>query len=143
MSIDATGPDGAVVTYAATATDTWDPAPTVECAPASGGEFPIGTTTVTCTTTDDSGNTATASFDVHVAGAAEQAAELAGSIRAAGLARGVQAALVATLARPTCPRLLAFETLVRVGERVGFIPQADSDAWIVDAQRISRVSGCG
>jgi hypothetical protein len=143
MSVDATDPDGAVVTYAATATDTWDPAPTVECAPASGGQFPIGTTTVTCTTTDDSGNTATAAFDVHVAGASEQAAELAASIRTADLARGVQAALVATLARPTCPRLLAFETLVRIGERVGLIPQADSDAWIADSQRISRVSGCG
>ena len=44
------------VTFAATATDNCDPSPTVTCSPASGSGFPIGTTTVTCTATDASGN---------------------------------------------------------------------------------------
>lgn len=36
------------------------------CTPASGSPFPVGTTTVTCTATDNSGNTATCSFTVTV-----------------------------------------------------------------------------
>jgi hypothetical protein len=36
------------------------------CSPASGSTFPVGTTTVTCTATDASGNTATCSFTVSV-----------------------------------------------------------------------------
>ncbi len=50
--INATGPDGAVVTYTASATDDLTADPAVECAPASGATFAIGTTTVACTATD-------------------------------------------------------------------------------------------
>jgi hypothetical protein len=39
---------------------------TAVCAPASGSTFPVGTTTVTCTATDASGNTAQCSFTVMV-----------------------------------------------------------------------------
>jgi hypothetical protein len=42
------------------------PGVTVACVPASGTIFPVGTTTVTCTATDASGNTATCSFTVSV-----------------------------------------------------------------------------
>lgn len=142
LIVDATTPDGAVVVYAATASDIWDPAPTVECAPASGLEFPIGTTAVTCTATDDSGNTATASFDVHVEDASEQIEELVGAIQQAGLDHGIETALAAKLAHPGCAQLHAFEALVRNGERVGHIPPADADAWTADAERISSVKGC-
>jgi hypothetical protein len=142
LNVDATGPDGAAVTYAAMATDTWDLAPIVECAPASGEQFPIGTTTVTCSATDDSGNTATASFDLHVEGASEQATDLAASIQEAGLDHGVETALVAKLAHPECAQLLAFETLVLNGERVGHVSPADSDVWITDTERIATVEGC-
>lgn len=38
------------------------PGVTVACVPPSGSPFPVGTTTVTCTATDASGNTATCSF---------------------------------------------------------------------------------
>ena len=38
----------------------------VVCSPASGSVFPVGTTTVTCTVTDDSGNTAQCTFDITV-----------------------------------------------------------------------------
>ncbi|MBI3949178.1 MAG: HYR domain-containing protein [Acidobacteria bacterium] len=57
---------GAVVTFSATATDVCDSTPTVTCTPASGSTFPIGTTTVTCTATDDSGNSASCTFTVTV-----------------------------------------------------------------------------
>jgi hypothetical protein len=60
-------PAGATLTYTApTATDAADPSPAVGCLPASGSHLPLGTTTVTCTATDASGNAATASFDVAV-----------------------------------------------------------------------------
>ena len=49
-----------------TATDNCDPSPTVVCSPASGSAFPVGTTTVTCTATDDCGNESTSTFDVTV-----------------------------------------------------------------------------
>jgi hypothetical protein len=54
-----------VVNYTATATDNC-PGVTVVCTPPSGSCFPAGTTTVTCTATDASGNTATCSFTVEV-----------------------------------------------------------------------------
>ena len=52
------------VTFSVTATDNCDPAPVVTCSPPSGSGFPVGTTTVTCTATDASGNSSTASFTV-------------------------------------------------------------------------------
>jgi HYR domain len=42
------------------------PGATVACVPPSGSPFPAGTTTVTCTATDTSGNTASCSFTVSV-----------------------------------------------------------------------------
>ena len=59
---EATGPDGASVTYdesALTATDDVDGTISVDggsCTPASGSAFAIGTTVVTCSATDSSGN---------------------------------------------------------------------------------------
>ena len=78
--VDATSPTGATVGFSVSATDSVDPAPAVTCTPASGTLFPIGDTTVTCTATDASGNVATASFVVHVRGAAEQLANLAAAV---------------------------------------------------------------
>ena len=66
IAAEATSGSGAVVTYSATATDAVDGAPVVSCAPASGSTFPIGTTTVHCSATDATGNSASDSFDVVV-----------------------------------------------------------------------------
>jgi HYR domain len=54
-----------VVTYIATASDN-APGVTLVCSPASGTAFSLGQTTVTCTATDGSGNTASKSFNVTV-----------------------------------------------------------------------------
>src|SRR5678815_3263159 len=54
-----------VVTFAVTTNDNC-PGTTVVCAPPSGSCFPVGVTTVTCTATDQAGNTATCSFTVTV-----------------------------------------------------------------------------
>ena len=66
VAAEATGLEGAVVTYSATATDDTDPSPTVTCTPPSGATFPIGETTVACTAVDAAGNQATGSFAVIV-----------------------------------------------------------------------------
>ena len=64
---EATGPDGALVTYTLpTASDTVDPSVDVDCTPASGTRFGLGATEVTCTSVDDSGNRATVAFVVNV-----------------------------------------------------------------------------
>jgi len=56
-----------LVTYTTPiATDNCGPAPTVVCNPPSGSMLPQGTTTVTCTATDSSGNTAICTFPVNV-----------------------------------------------------------------------------
>ena len=67
LTVGATGPGGATVSYTApTATDDADPSPTVVCTPASGTVFALGTTTVTCSAKDASGNTSSATFTVTV-----------------------------------------------------------------------------
>jgi hypothetical protein len=64
---EATSGAGAAVSYgSASATDTVDGTDPVNCAPASGSTFAIGTTTVTCSATDAHNNTGTATFSVKV-----------------------------------------------------------------------------
>ncbi|HEY5944728.1 MAG TPA: HYR domain-containing protein, partial [Kofleriaceae bacterium] len=57
---------GTVVTYSVSATDTVDSSVTTVCTPPSGSTFSLGTTSVTCTATDDAGNTTTKTFLVRV-----------------------------------------------------------------------------
>ena len=66
MSVVPTDPAGAIVTYAATATDLVDGAVSVSCSPDSGTQFPLGVTDVSCSASDAAGNVATASFSVWV-----------------------------------------------------------------------------
>lgn len=66
LVLEATSPAGAVATFGPTATDSVDPNVPVSCSAASGDTFPLGTTTVTCSARDDSGNGASASFTVDV-----------------------------------------------------------------------------
>jgi hypothetical protein len=54
-----------VANFVTTASDNC-PGVTVVCVPPSGSCFAVGTTTVTCTATDASGNTATCSFTIDV-----------------------------------------------------------------------------
>lgn len=55
-----------LVTFAAPTVDGDVPPFTTVCSPASGSSFPVGTTAVTCTATDDEGATETCSFTVTV-----------------------------------------------------------------------------
>jgi len=63
---EATAASGAIVTWNVVSSDTVDPLPTISCTPTSGSTFAIGTTTVVCTSTDSSGNSSVATFDVIV-----------------------------------------------------------------------------
>jgi large repetitive protein len=67
VSVEASAPTGATVTYeAATATDAVTTAPTVSYSHPSGARFPLGTTQVTVTASDDAGNQAQCRFNVSV-----------------------------------------------------------------------------
>ena len=55
-----------VVNFTVTATDNADPTPTINTNFPSGYAFPVGTTTVTATATDDAGNQSTCQFNVTV-----------------------------------------------------------------------------
>jgi hypothetical protein len=66
LTATATSTAGAAVSFAASANDAVDGPTPVSCAPASGSTFALGTTTVTCSSSDHSGRTATGSFTVSV-----------------------------------------------------------------------------
>jgi hypothetical protein len=63
---EATGPSGASVTYSASAEDVVDGSVPVNCSPASGSTFPLGSTNVNCSATDAANNTSSGSFSVTV-----------------------------------------------------------------------------
>jgi HYR domain len=153
MSVDATGPDGAPVTYAApTAVDEDTPATaSVSCSPSSGSTFAIGVTTVTCTATDadDLNSPVSQSFTVTVKGAAQQLSDLASAVRGVGpgasLAHKVaaaEAALAKGEKRKACRSLEAFRDEVRA-QAGKTIPVAEARELIADARRIEAVIGCG
>src|SRR4029079_18995513 len=66
VTAEATGPAGANVVYAATTRDAVDDNVDLVCDPPSNTTFPLGTTTVTCTATDFSGNHRSKDFTVTV-----------------------------------------------------------------------------
>ncbi len=66
INVEATGPDGAPATFAATATDAVSGQLNVTFSIASGSTFALGTTLVTATATDAAGNTASKTFNVTV-----------------------------------------------------------------------------
>ncbi|WP_119695761.1 HYR domain-containing protein [Microbacterium halotolerans] len=63
---EATGPDGSEVSYSASASDDVDGAIAPDCSPAAGTVFPLGSTVVSCTATDDAGNSSSGDFTVTV-----------------------------------------------------------------------------
>jgi uncharacterized protein YjbI with pentapeptide repeats len=66
QTVQATSTDGTPVTWSELAEDIYDGTVAVSCSPASGFEFPIGITSVSCSASDAALNTASASFIVTV-----------------------------------------------------------------------------
>jgi hypothetical protein len=148
LVVNATSPSGAVVTYVASATDDLDPSPSLACTPPSGAVFPIGTTTVNCMAIDASGNTASASFDVHVKGADEQLGDLFSLVTGLGpgssLAdkiRAAQAALDEGDRPEACQTLMSFENeaQAQAGKK---LTSAQATELIDTAARIRAVLDC-
>jgi len=150
MTVDATGPLGVTVAFTPAATDNCSA--TVSSAPASGSVFAIGTTPVTSTAQDPSGNQSSCNFTVHVKGAAEQLADLVALVTNLATKPGTKNALLvklnAALAQvasanngAVCGPLAAFIDLVNA-QRDKDIAISDADALIAKATQIRAVAGC-
>lgn len=153
MTVDATSPAGATVSYSVTAVDAVDPSPVVRCSPAAGSTFPIGVTPVRCTATDRAGNVGGGSFSVKVRNATEQLARLVQAV-ATGLRLPprLEQRLVAyamDFKPPTTPlqrqfvclRLTQFELAIKYLPPQ-IIPTAERDAWVAAVDRIRAVLPC-
>lgn len=154
MTVPATSPAAVVNYLTPTVTDNVGVAGVV-CTPTAGSTFPIGTTTVTCIATDTSGNTATASFQVVVLGAAAQTAMLINLVQSYNLNQGIANSLIAKLqgvqnalrtVRPNsvttaCNQLSAFinEAQAQSGKA---ITATQASELIAAANRIKAVLGC-
>jgi len=152
VTVDATSPAGAVVTYVIpVATDPDDAAsPAVSCSPPPGASFPIGQTTVTCTATDpgDSNSPQSTEFTVTARGAADQLADLAKAVR--GVGPGTSLADTVAQARSelasgdvtdACGTLGDFVSEVQA-QSGKTIRAATARKLIADAQRIQAVLAC-
>jgi len=153
ITVDATSPSGAVVTYIASATDQTGSVP-VTCNPPSGNTFAIGGTVVSCTTTNQAGTTSGA-FQVLVQAAAAQVTNLITTVQSFNLAQGIINSLDAKLLNvlsalsaakagspaSTCNQLTAFinQTLAQSGKQLT-VDQANQ--LITSANRIKAVIGC-
>ena len=148
ITVDATSPHGTSVSYTSGATDNVDPNPTVTCSPGSGSTFPIGTTNVSCSSTDAAENSATGSFAIIVKSAAVQLNELAAAVEGVGPGKSLTAtvAIAQSLLAHHAPRLACvaldiFNLEVRTWSG-RTIPRELSATLIAESQRIESVIGC-
>ena len=118
----------------------------------SGGSFPIGDTTVTCTATDTADGTSaspvSSRFTVHVKGAAEQLADLYQEVQGVGpgtsLADKVQQAqslLASGDVTDTCATLTAFAHEVKAQSRNDILT-SQAGQLIAAARQVQAVLGC-
>ena len=148
LVVDATGPAGAVVSYAASAEDDVDGPVGVTCSPPSGSIFPIGTTQVTCSASDAAGNEASASFDVHVKGVGEQLNDLIAHVNGIGPGSSLtdklteaRSAFVAGNEAVACDKLRAFVNEAQAQSAKKLTP-AQAAEILAAANRIRSVLSC-
>ncbi len=150
ITVDATIPAGAVVPFAATATDDDRriPKPPVTCTPAPGSTIAIGDTTVTCTATDLYGNVAPGSFTIHVKGAAEQLADAVAASQGVDPGTAVaskiekaRAGFAAGDVAKACKDLDDYVRQVRLHTPRRIAPALAADL-IADATQIKNVMAC-
>jgi hypothetical protein len=152
ITVNANIPQGATVQYTVTATDNATPSPRVACSPQSGRLFPIGTTTVACTATDDAGNSANGTFKIIVKGAAAQLTDLTTLVKDFNLPNGTENSLVVKLqsalteakegrACTASNKLKAFmnEVQAQSGKKIS---PAQANQMLAAADRIRTVMGC-
>jgi hypothetical protein len=151
LTVDATSPSGAVVTFAATATDYAPAAPVVSCTPQTGTTFAIGVTTVRCSAVDTANNRADGQFSVTVTSAAAQISALVARIEAMTMnntAKKILLSIARTAAKSvstdrlsTCRQLAALATAAALARGSGLTDQQRA-LIILDANRIRAVLGC-
>jgi len=155
ITADATSPAGAIVSYAATATDGSGVSPTLTCAPASGSTFPIGTTTVNCTASDAAGNSSSGSFTVTVNGPSAETSNLIALVQSFHLPREIGHELAEKLQkalngfnagnpRGVARACRALDSFIReVGKLSGRrLAPAQASQLIAAATRILAAGGC-
>jgi hypothetical protein len=143
--VDATGADGAVVTYALGIQDNLDPSPAVDCDRPSGSLFPIGGDKVTCTVTDVAGNATTVVFWVDVRGAPDQIElelPVVGADSLNGLVSSAGRAARAGRTQEACNELNAYvhELNALTGK---VIDPATAENRLETVGRVRTVLGCG
>jgi hypothetical protein len=144
ITLDASGPSGAVATFSATASDAAPVHPIVSCVPASGSTFAAGTTAVVCQATDTAGNKALGQFNVTVRGATELLVSLSGRIQAMAIDAKLKEKLVKHLSKVTselpkkgaCGQL---SELLKVGKA---LTAQQLNEIVVEVNRIRAVIGC-
>jgi hypothetical protein len=151
MVVDATGPSGAVVSYAPSASDNCS-VTSVACTPPSGTTFAVGDSRAGCKASDAANNTTSCSFTIHVKGPAEQTGDLITMVK--GLAttsrirNSLLAKLTATLAglqgknpAAACGPLHAF---INEGnaQRGKSISASDANTLVTAARQIMVVNHC-
>src|SRR2546428_12013628 len=98
MTVEGTGPGGALATFAASAMDIVDGPWSSSCSRLSGSTFPLGVTSVTCSAMDAHGNLGSASFTITVRDTTPPALVLPGafSVEATGPSGAAVTYLVST-----------------------------------------------
>lgn len=149
---NAVSPGGSPLEFTATATDRVDREIVPSCTPTSGSTFAVGDTTVTCSATDASGNTSTASFNVHVKGGDEQLADLRGYVGSLALEKNFADRLRAQIA-DIRKHLAQGDTNAVCGGLADLVAEAEKESGkrltpeqaeriVADSMRIRAVVGC-
>lgn len=148
IQVNATGPNGAAVTYDIHVTDNVG-VTSVSCEPASGSVFPVGTSPVSCTARDAAGNSSSTSFSVTVIGAHEQLGALMENVSDLGLPNGTLQPLLNQLklaysetvnGGSACTKVGDFLSMVR--KKSSNLSSADAAFLSAEATRIMNVMGC-
>jgi hypothetical protein len=143
--VNATSTAGAIVTFAASAVDLVDGAQPVECTPASGSVFLIGTTTVACSAGDTRGNVATGTFTVTVLSPSQIVATLVSEIesfpQAANLLENVLKSIAQDNISAACGQLTAFINQV-AAQRGKKLTEEEADALSRAATDARAALGC-
>src|SRR5262249_14341049 len=149
--VDATGPSGAVVSYAPSVLDNCS-VTSVACTPPSGATFAAGDSPAGCKAPDAANDTTSCSFSVHVKGAAEQTDDLINVVKGLAAPRGIRSSLLAKLTAAlaglqgknpadACGPLAAFIDEVNAQRGKG-ISVSDADTLVTAARQIMVVNGC-
>jgi FIMAH domain-containing protein/HYR domain-containing protein len=147
-------PDGTRLGWDTHPTDNADWYPTVVCEPESFSDFvfPIGDTTVSCTATDNAGNSSTGSFNVHVLSVSELLRQAQNSLVEFGVDPSLRRSLTVQLeaaARAadkgndsgTCSAITDYQSHVRAqaGKKLS---AETAEALLVNSDYIRRIVPC-